>query len=118
MMMAKAPVSFRAGLQSLTAMSTMEAEMVAAALAIKEAVFCSNMMTEIGFGANFSSVPLYIDNTATLHVIENRTYSARTKHVALRFFNICELVKEGNISIHYVSTELQLADIGTKHLNK
>ena len=64
------------------------------ALAMKEAVFCSNMMTEIGFGANFSSVPLYIDNTATLHVIGNRTYSVRTKHVALRFFYIRELVKK------------------------
>ena len=28
------------------------------ALAMKEAVFCSNMMTKIGFGANFSSVSL------------------------------------------------------------
>ena len=39
-------------------MSTMEAEMAAVAPAMKEAVFCSNMMTKIGFGANFSSVSL------------------------------------------------------------
>ena len=31
-------------------MSEMEAELVASALAMKEAVFCSNMMTELGFG--------------------------------------------------------------------
>ena len=39
-----APVSFKVGLQGLTAQSTMEAELVVAALAMKEAVFFSNMM--------------------------------------------------------------------------
>ena len=43
-LMCKAPISFKTGQQSLTAMSTMEAELVAGALAMKEAVFCSNMM--------------------------------------------------------------------------
>lgn len=88
MMISKAPVSFKWGLHSLTAMSTMMAEMVAAALAMKEAVFCANVMTELGFGEEFGSVPLSIDNTTTLHVIGNRTFSARMTHVALRYFYI------------------------------
>ena len=62
----------------------MEAELVASAVAMKEAVFCSNM-TELGFGKEFGQVPLHIDNTATLHVIGNRAFSSRTKHIALRF---------------------------------
>ena len=74
MMFCKAPVSFRSGVQSLTAMSTMEAALVAAALAIKEEVFCSDMLIELGFGEKVEKVPLYIDNTATLHVIGNRAY--------------------------------------------
>ena len=49
------------------------AELVAAALATKEAVFCSNMMKELGFGARFDSVPLYIDNTSAPHVAENQS---------------------------------------------
>lgn len=118
MMFCKAPVSFKSGVQSLTAMSTMEAELVAAALAMKEAVFCGNMLTELGFAKDVENVPLNIDNTATLHVIGNRAYSSRTKHIALRFFYIRELVTEGKISIHHIPTEDQLADIGTKHLNK
>ena len=117
-MMAKAPVSFKSGRQSVTAMSTIEAELVAAALAMKEVIFCTNMMMELGFGSEFSSTPLYINNTATLNVIGNQTFSARTKHVALSFFYIRELVKEEKISTHYVPTEDNLADIGTKRLNK
>ena len=99
-------------------MSTMEAELVAGALAMKEAVFCSNMLIELGFGKEFVKVPLQIDNTATLHVIGNRACCSRTKYIALRLFYFRELVSEGKITIHYVSTEDQLADIGTRHLNK
>ena len=50
MMLSTAPVGFKSGVQSLTAVSTMEAELVASALGMKKAVFCSNMMTELGFG--------------------------------------------------------------------
>ena len=88
---------------------------MAAALAIKEAVFCSNMLIELGFGKD-EKVPLYIANTATLHVIGNRACSSRSKHIALRFFYIRELVSEGKTTIH--STEDNLADIETKRLTK
>ena len=39
MTLSRAPVSFKSGVQGLTAMSMMEAELVASALAMKEAVF-------------------------------------------------------------------------------
>ena len=41
-MLANAPISFKVGLKGLTAQSTTEAELVAAALAMKEVVFCSH----------------------------------------------------------------------------
>ena len=96
----------------------MEAELVAAALAMKEAVFCSNTMKELGFGTRFDSAPVYIDNTSALHVAGNRTYSSRAKHVARRYFFIQELVKGGRITVEFVKTEDHLCDIGTKHLSK
>ena len=117
-MLANAPISFKVGLQGLTAQSTMEAELVAAALAMKEAAFCSNMTLELGFDKSFGSAPLYIDNTSALHVAGNRTYSPRAKHIALRYFFVQELVEEGKVSIHYVKSENQLADLGTKHHSK
>ena len=81
-MLANAPMSIRSGLQGTTAMSTMEMELVASALAMKEAVFCSNMLTERGFGKKFAKIPVYCDNTATLHALGNRSFSSRTKHMA------------------------------------
>ena len=99
MMTAKASVSFKSGIRSLTPRSTVEAERVAAALAMREAAFCSNMMTELGFKAEWDNVPLYIDDYETLHVMGNRTFSARTKHVHLRFFYVREMVQGGKIKI-------------------
>ena len=55
-----------------------------------QAVFCSNMMPELGFGESFDSVPLHIDNTSALHVVGNRTYIPRAKHIALRYYFSCK----------------------------
>ena len=70
-MLANAPISFKVGLQRLTTQSTVEAVLVSAALIIKEAVFCSNMMLKPGFDESFGSVPLYIDHTLTLRIAGN-----------------------------------------------
>ena len=76
-MLANGPISFKVGLQSLIAQSTMEAELVAAATAMKESLFGRNMMMELGFSEEFRSVPVYIDNASALHVAGNRTFSPR-----------------------------------------
>ena len=54
------PIRFKVGLQELTAQSTMEVELVTAALTMQEAVFCSNMMKELGFGTRFDNVPVLL----------------------------------------------------------
>ena len=68
----------------------------------KEAVFCSNMMLELGFKKRFGSVPLHIDNTSALHVAGNNTYRPRAKLIALRYFFVQELVEEDKITIRFV----------------
>ena len=71
-MLSNGPISFKVGIQELTAHFTMEAELVAAALTM-EAVFCSNLMLEVGFKEGFGNVPPYIDNTTALHLAGNRS---------------------------------------------
>ena len=92
---------------------------MAAALGMKEAVSCSNMMLELDFEESFGCVPLYIDNASALRVTGSRTYSPRAKHIALRYYFLMQkLVEEDKASIHCVKSENQLADWGTKHLSK
>lgn len=61
----------------------MEAELAAAALAMKEVVFCPNMMTDMGLKEDFKTVQLFVDNPFTLFVIGNKTYGAHTKQGAI-----------------------------------
>ena len=48
-MLANSSITFKMGLQSLNMQSTKEAELVVTALTMKKAVFCSNIMVELGF---------------------------------------------------------------------
>ncbi|CAM9697773.1 unnamed protein product, partial [Ascophyllum nodosum] len=58
------------------------------------------------------------DSTGALTVAGNAMHSQRTKHVALRYFFIRELVLRGQITLHHRPSEHQLADIATKYLPK
>ena len=111
-------MSFKVGMQGHTAQSTMLAELVAAALVMKEVIYLAGMMEELGFEETFKRVPIHIDNTSALHVTGNKTYSLLTKHVALRLFSVREIVEEGKISIRHIPTEFNTADIGTTLLSK
>ena len=112
------PDQLQGGHSRINCKSIIEAELVAAALTMKKAVFCSNMVLELSFKEGIGSLQLYIDNTSALHVTGNRTYSPYAKHIALRYFFVQDLVEEGKITIHLVKTQDQIADLGTKHTNK
>ena len=115
--MANAPIIFKVELQGLTAQPTKEAELVAVALTMKvEVVFLPNMMLELDFDKSFGSVPLHINNTSALYIAGNRTYIPRA--IALRFYFFVQELVEGKVGIHYVKSEGQLADLGTKRHSK
>ena len=64
----------------------MEEELVAAALTMKQDVFCNCILQELGFVDGFEGVPLFIDNTLVVHVTRNRTCSPSEKtHCAEQF---------------------------------
>ena len=110
-------ISYGAKTQTLTAQSTVEAEIQALSYSAREAVYISNFMTELNF-KTFGSVPINSDSTGALTVAGNAMHSQRTKHVALRYFFVRELVLRGQITLHHRPSEHQLADIATKYLPK
>ncbi|CAB1106136.1 unnamed protein product [Ectocarpus sp. CCAP 1310/34] len=110
-------ISYGAITQTLTAQSTVEAKTQALSYSAREAVHISHFMTELNF-KTFESVPINSDSTGALTVVAgNAMHSQRTKHMALRYFFIRELVLRGQVTLHRPS-EHQLADIATKHLPK
>lgn len=77
-----------------------------------------NMLSELGFEKGFNSVPLFRDNTGARNVAGNSTYSARTKHIALRFFFLEKWAWDDKITLHHIPTQNQVADIATKCLSR
>ena len=110
-------ISFGSETQSLTAQSTVESELQALSYGPREAVYLSNFLMELGF-KTFSSVPINSDSAGVLSVAGNAMFSSRTKHIAIRFFFVRELIKRNKITLHHKPTQQTLADIATKHLSK
>ena len=112
-----APISFGSKTQSPIAQSIVESELQALSYGAREAVYLSNFLTELEL-KDPSQVPIRSNSTGALSVAGNSMFSARTKHIALRYFFVRELVKKNNITLHYTPTKQMLADIATKHLSK
>jgi hypothetical protein len=112
--MAGAPVVWSSRKQSVTAVSTMEAEYVAASEAAKDLLWVSNVLGCLSLGYE---VPiLYIDNQAALLNLKEARNSVKLKHVAIRFHFARSLVQEGKIQVEYCPTAKNVADLFTKAL--
>lgn len=55
---------------------------------------------------------------SSFHLIGHNTYNPRTKHIALRFFNLTELVASNKILTDVAGTDNILADTCAKYLAK
>lgn len=66
MVMCNGPVIVKMGMRGLTSQSTMEAELVAEALATRETEFCHSVMAGVDSKEEFNCVPLHIGNTSAL----------------------------------------------------
>lgn len=60
---------------------------------------------------------LFVDNKNVIDISKNPVQHSRTKHIDIRHQFPYQLVKEKVVSLNYVKTENQLADILTKPLN-
>nr|GEU78568.1 retrovirus-related Pol polyprotein from transposon TNT 1-94 [Tanacetum cinerariifolium] len=61
-------------------------------------------------------VPIFYDNTSVIAISNNPVLHSRTKHIDIRYHFIRDHILKGAIELHFVPTDLQLADIFTKPL--
>jgi hypothetical protein len=110
-------VSWSSKLQTVVALSTTEAEFIAAVDAGKEIVWMRAILTEFGFILNGPSV-LGTDNQSSLAVSKNPEHHGRMKHLDLRFFWLRDQVTNGVIKTVYIPTAEMPADLLTKALSR
>ena len=110
-------ISWSSRLQSIVALSTTEAEFVAAVSAGQEMLWLRNLLTEFGFDVSAAS-RLRIDNLSALSVAKNPEHHGRMKHLDLRFYWLRDEVAKGRIEVEHLRMSDMPADILTKSLAK
>ena len=101
--------------QPCTTTSTTESEYVAASLTCKEVVWARRLLHDSGFSQT-TPTPLFYDNQSAIRLVQNPEFHKRTKHIDVVYHLIRKIQAQGEITVSYVPTRLQLADILTKAL--
>jgi hypothetical protein len=70
------------------------------------------------FRCQFTKIPLLCDNESAIMLANNPVSHSRTKHIDIRHHFLRDHETKGDIKIHHVSTEKQLADSFTKPLDE
>lgn len=109
-----APISWCSRKQKIVALSTTEAEYIAAAQCVKEMKFLKTVIQELT-NSNIE-ITLNVDNQSAIKMIKSGQLSRNSKHIEVRYHFIADEMKQGWFDLKYCPTDDQLADIFTKPL--
>ena len=107
-------VSWSSKKQNTVALSTAEAEYVAAAACCSQMLWIKQQLRD--FGIKFECVPIYCDNTSAIFISKDPVHHSRVKHIHIRHRFVKDNVENKNIIVKHVNTNEQVADIMTKPL--
>nr|GFD22945.1 retrovirus-related Pol polyprotein from transposon TNT 1-94 [Tanacetum cinerariifolium] len=109
-------VCWSAKKQQYIAMSSVEAKYVAAAGCYANILWMKGQLTN--YDIVYEKVPIFYDNTSAIAISNNLVLYSRTKHIDIRYHFIRDHVLKGDIELHFIPTQYQLADIFTKPLEE
>jgi hypothetical protein len=98
--------------QAIVATSTAEAEYVAAAAAVKEALWLRMLAADMRL--DVSTVGIMADNQAAIRVLKDPIASQRTKHIDVAYHFARERVRRKEVCFKYIPTQEMVADALTK----
>jgi hypothetical protein len=108
--------------QKTVSLSSAEAEWMAICDACKESLWALSIIEETSqnvpssMKATDPPIIARVDNSAALTIVNNDSSNTKTKHVAIRYHFVKDLIKNGTVRTEWVSTSQQMADILTKRL--
>ena len=99
------------------ALSSCEAEYIAAATASCEGVWLARLLAELK-GEESGTITLKIDNQSAIQLSKNLVFHDRSKHIDVKYHYIRQCIEEGRVDVEPIDTKLQLADILAKALGR
>ena len=107
-------VSWFSRTQKCVTLSTTEAEYVAMADGVKEALYVRGVLVFLMPSLGSPSIGVFEDNKGAIDLAKNPLSSSNSKHIDVRYHFLRELVGKGDLCVKYLRTEDQHADILTK----
>lgn len=112
-----ATVSWQSTRQKTTAQSTVEAEYMASAEAVKEAIWWRAFMRGLGHRRTLrSATVLYSDNQGSIALSKNPDSHRRTKHIDVKYHLLREHVQKRTVALQFIGSSEMAADVLTKGL--
>ena len=99
------------------AASTTEAEYIAMFEGGQEAKWIKTLLDSLNFSL-LDQITLSVHNQSAIALSNNPMYQQRTRHIAVKYHWIRELLDAGIARTQYVSTNNQLANLCTKALGQ
>ena len=106
-------IAWRTKKQATVALSSTEAEYIAATLTAKEGLWIRSIIQELDI-LRISKFRLWCDNQSCVKITKNPKITDQNKHIRARYHFITELVEEHNLDINYTPTQDMWADFLTK----
>jgi len=110
-------VSWKSQKQTSVALSSNEAEYMAASESAREACWIRNLVRDMGFlGNEIGPINFRIDNKGVEEMTKNPITTNRSKHIDVRFHYTKDLILNGTIQIQRIASQEMVADGLTKPL--
>ena len=110
-----APITWCTQKQATVALSSCEAEFMAATAAACQSLWLQGLLSEVT-GWKEEPVVIKVDNKSALDLSKNPVFHGRSKHINTRYHFIRECVEREQVKVEFVSGAEQRADILTKAL--
>ncbi|CAI7736666.1 unnamed protein product [Closterium sp. NIES-53] len=109
------PISWNSQKQELVALSSAEAEYIAAKAAVRKGLYLLEMLKEAKIPAS-PTFHLHCDSQSAIKIANKPGFVNRTKHIALRYFFVKDKIDQGKVDLAYCPTTEMAADFLTKRL--
>jgi hypothetical protein len=114
-LLGQAAISWGSDEQPSIALSSCEAEIMAASAAADEASTLDSTLLELGV-SRIDPISLSVDNKAARDLTYNPEHHDKTKHIDRRYFRIRQIVESHILTVPYVNTIDNYSDFFTKAL--
>ena len=102
-------------LQSVTALSTIEAEYIASTCACQEAAWLKRLCSDSGYDGG--RIIVFYDSQSAICLAKSLTFHARKGNIDIQYHFVCDMVEYEKVNLEKVDTRENVANALTKPVN-